>query len=503
MSRRREREPPACVWVTPPPPDLECSVCSEVFTDPVTLACGHTFCRACALAWFTSPAKRCPVARCAASARSKPQALPTQYALKGVVESLRVYCRFGVREDERGGWKPDPEGCLAQLSRGEAAAHEASCEHALEVCPFAGCGAQRRRRDADAHDAEMAVAHARGERDARLALEASARRERDARLDALARLVALEARLAAVAAAGGVGAARAVTGAVRRATLNGHTESVCAIGWHPDGTVLVSGGADKTLKLWDVATLECAATMDGHGGSVYDCCWSPDGRTLASASGDETVKLWNMETRTCVALLEHGECAVSCTWSPDGRWLASTSTDDFKVWDVEARSCIATLDGVYHSCAWCPDGSKVLIGGDSGAVVLWDVATRSCVATLEDHTEPVCACAWSPDGLRFVTGSYDCTLKLWSAAAPFSCTATLLGHTGFIRSCAWSSNGLTIASCSCYPGTVRLWDAASGNCCATMECDSAVRKCCWSPDGNALAVCCSDGTLVLYNVQRA
>jgi hypothetical protein len=235
MSRRREREPPACVWVTPPAPDLECSVCSEVFTDPVTLACGHTFCRTCAMSWFTSSAKRCPVARCAASAGSKPAVLPTNYALKGVVEALRVYCRFGVCEDEHGGWMLDSAGgCPVQLSRAEAAAHEAACEHALEACPFAGCGVLRRRRDADAHDAEMAVAHARGERDARLALEAIAHAHQvrsdaqQARLDALgarlaavvpsvrvqARLDALETSLAAVVrAAAGDGAARAVTGA--------------------------------------------------------------------------------------------------------------------------------------------------------------------------------------------------------------------------------------------------------------------------------------------------
>ena len=283
MSRRREREPPECVWVAPPPPDLECSVCSEVFTDPVTLACGHTFCRACAVSWFTTQAKRCPLGACPASAKSKPAKLPTQYVLKSMVDALRVRCRFGLCEDERGGWMPDPEGCPAQLSRADAAAHEASCEHASEACPFAGCGVLRRRRDADAHDTLMAVAHVRGERDARLALEARVRGERDARIDELdsnlwrerdsprltvqasarsrfdtmeanardqqarldaqqARLDALEARLAAVvpgagaqhallaavrpAAANGSGAVRAVTGAARRKTLHGHASDV-------------------------------------------------------------------------------------------------------------------------------------------------------------------------------------------------------------------------------------------------------------------------------------
>ena len=210
-------------------------MCNDVFTDPVTLACGHTYCRACAVRWFTNSARRCPVCRRPETAGSNPATLSTAITVKGMVDELRVYCRFGMREDERGAWVADPEGCPLQLSRGDAAAHEAVCEHALEACPFAGCGALRRRRDAEAHDAAAMMAHLRGERDARLALEAGARAQQarsdaqQARLDAMgarlvavlpsvrvqqARLDALESSLAAVdrAAAGG-GAARAVTGA--------------------------------------------------------------------------------------------------------------------------------------------------------------------------------------------------------------------------------------------------------------------------------------------------
>jgi WD40 repeat protein len=465
-------------------------VCSEVFADPVQLACGHTFCRACAVRWFTNPAKRCPVARCAASAGSKPASLPTAFALKGVVEALRVYCRFGGREAARGGWRPDPEGCLAQLSRSDAAAHEAACEHALEACPFAGCGVQRRRRDADAHDAEMAVAHARG--------------ERDARLHALARLDALEARLAAVvpAAAGGSGAVRAVTGAVRRAALEGHNDMVYACAWSPDGSMLVSGDYDGKMRWWDVATLECSAVvLDAHNDAINDCAWSPDGRAVASASDNGNLKLWCVETRTCLATLANDSSTKSCAWSPDGRSLASVC-GSFNVWDVATRNCISRLDGIYWSCAWSPDGQKVLIGSVAGDVMLWDVATRSCAATLEGHTECVGACAWSPDGRSFVTASDDTTLKLWSAAAPFVCFATLREHNGEVASCAWSPDGSTIVSGS-KDDTMRLWDAATYDCCATLECGSEPNQCCWSPDSNTLAVGYDDRKLVLYDMQRA
>ena len=119
---QRER---GVVWVTPPPPDLVCSVCTDVFTEPIVLACGHSFCRSCAAKWFTNPSRLCPAARCPASANSKPASLPAAFSLKGVVESLLQYCPYGVRRSEEGELIPDPHGCgcTAQLGRAEAAAH--------------------------------------------------------------------------------------------------------------------------------------------------------------------------------------------------------------------------------------------------------------------------------------------------------------------------------------------------------------------------------------------
>lgn len=188
---------------------LSCSVCEEAFTQPVSLACGHTYCRTCAELWFTGgPDRRCPAARCEASAGATPSALPTNYVIQSMVAQQRVHCRFGLRAlEQSGAWVPYPAGCQAQLALDEAEAHEAVCGFALVCCPFAGCGAELRRRDSDAHDAEAAVKHARGERAARLAGEArlaAVQAELQARCAALevsctSRLVGLELRLAALA----------------------------------------------------------------------------------------------------------------------------------------------------------------------------------------------------------------------------------------------------------------------------------------------------------------
>ena len=65
-------------------------------------------------------------------------------------------------------------------------------------------------------------------------------------------------------------------------------------GFSPDGTNLVSASADKTVRVWDVATGECVQTLQGHTDAVLSAGFSPDGTKLVSASGDKTLWLWRV-----------------------------------------------------------------------------------------------------------------------------------------------------------------------------------------------------------------
>jgi hypothetical protein len=107
-------------------------------------------------------------------------------------------------------------------------------------------------------------------------------------------------------------------------TLSGHSNSVCAVVFNPDGTQLVSGSADGKIKIWDTETGQCQRTLDGHTDWIHSVAMSSDGRFFASAGRDKLVKLWDVESgEQLKTFVGHRGIITSVAYSPDGRFLAS------------------------------------------------------------------------------------------------------------------------------------------------------------------------------------
>ncbi|KAJ7190085.1 WD40 repeat-like protein [Mycena pura] len=301
--------------------------------------------------------------------------------------------------------------------------------------------------------------------------------------------------------------------------IQGHTDKVESVAFSPDGTKIVSGSLDGTVRIWDSHTgAALGAPLEGHTDFVRSVAFSPDGMQIVSGSDDRTVRIWDSQTGAALAapLEGHTESVQSVAFSPDGMRLLSVSPEGtVQIWDSQTGAALgaSSLEGLtswFESVAFSPDGMQIVSGsGDSGSgdatVQIWDSHTGAALgAPLKGHTNAVISVAFSPDGMRIVSGSYDFNVQIWDSETGAALGAPLEGHTMPVESVAFSPDGLWIVSGS-MDYTVRIWDSQTGAALgAPLEGHTdTVRSVAFSPDGMQIVSGSHDGTVRIWDFQTA
>src|SRR5258707_698595 len=148
----------------------------------------------------------------------------------------------------------------------------------------------------------------------------------------------------------------------------GHAESIWSVCYSPDGTRVVSGSSDKTIRIWDAESgTVIGEPLTGHTGGVNSVAYSPDGRHIISGSYDHPIRIWDAETGTAVGypLEGHTGRVLSVAYSPDGRYIISGSEDGaIRIWDAETGTAVGNpLEGhagLVRSIAYSPDGRHII-----------------------------------------------------------------------------------------------------------------------------------------------
>src|SRR5262249_12220780 len=78
--------------------------------------------------------------------------------------------------------------------------------------------------------------------------------------------------------------------------LQGHEGTIHALTFAPDGHTLLSGGADGTVRIWDVAMGREKGKLLAHDGAVLSLALHPKSHVLASGGADKSMKLWDLKS---------------------------------------------------------------------------------------------------------------------------------------------------------------------------------------------------------------
>ncbi|WP_124972402.1 protein kinase domain-containing protein [Aphanothece sacrum] len=273
-----------------------------------------------------------------------------------------------------------------------------------------------------------------------------------------------------------------------------------------DGQLIASGCGDGTIRLWDRQSGQEKTVLVGHEGRVDTLTFSGDGKLLASGGRDRKVRVWLVNSSELQFCLEgHTDWVSQVVFSGDNHFLASTSEIDDKsicIWSVENGQEMARLRGHWNrvrAIAFCQDSRYLVSGADDYTIRLWDILQGKTVHQLHQHTNWVYGVACSADGRWVGTGNNDGTIRLWDIVERRE-VHVLQGHEEAVSSVAFSSDSRWLVSGS-WDETVRLWDVHSGKLARVFSGhDHWVKSVAFSPNNQFIASGSWDKTVRLWEV---
>ena len=242
----------------------------------------------------------------------------------------------------------------------------------------------------------------------------------------------------------------AITGSQTN-VLSGHTGTVLCLTFSSDGTSLVSGSGDMTVKLWDMQTGGAVKTFSGHTDSVRSVSISADCTTIASGSTDETIYLWNIQRVECYHIIKQQDTVTCVTFSPTNpQHLISICDNKLWEWDTNGHQIKPPFNG--SGITFSSDGTQ-FVSCSGLAVTVQSSDSRAIVAKFQTKLMHG-GCCFSPND-RLIATTDLFTIYVWDITGSNPHLIKSIDNTGFSPSLVFSSPSTLISVSQGEP--VKFW----------------------------------------------
>jgi WD40 repeat protein len=267
---------------------------------------------------------------------------------------------------------------------------------------------------------------------------------------------------------------------------------------HSNGTQLLTGGADKTVKLWDLSKAALLKSFGPVAEPIAAVVFSKDYSLVAAAAG-KLVKVWNIVDAKEILTLAHPAAVSSLAFSPDKTRLATGAADKLtRLWEVATGKELQFFpkDDSVEAVLFTPAGAVISAAGKHAHLEVPSI-TRAVTA----DAGPTQALALTPNNASLLTAGADKIVKQWNLSN-MTVERTYGGATAPLQAVAVAKNNLLVAAGGA-DGTIRVYQLADGKELGALKLASAVQSLAFSPNSLALVASAADKSIGAWSTPFA
>ncbi|CAI5963042.1 unnamed protein product [Closterium sp. NIES-65] len=223
-----------------------------------------------------------------------------------------------------------------------------------------------------------------------------------------------------------------------------HKHIVRTVDFSKDSRQLLTGGAEKVVRVFDLARPDAGPTLslEGMAGPVRCARWHNDDRWILVTCNDVAgVKVFDARSKDVVGVMATDGACLSMDISPaatggggagGSAFITTADGSTVKIFDARSLQEVKShrLPHQAESASYIPSTNRFVAGGEDLWVRVFDYETGQQLECHKGHHGPVHCIRFAPDALSYASGSEDGTIRIWKLAPATAAEGAAAGAAG-------------------------------------------------------------------------